>query len=44
VAWHISRNKEFHKAEMDSLRHDLSKVEGVLTGFDKSLEIMKKAQ
>lgn len=35
---------EVHSAEMDCMKHDLSRVEGVLAGFDKSLEGLKKAQ
>ena len=40
----LVENKEVQKAEMDNMKHDLSRVEGVLAGFDKSLEILKKAQ
>ncbi|MDA8235349.1 MAG: hypothetical protein M0Z31_11205 [Clostridia bacterium] len=40
----LIENKEFQKAEMDRLEHKINTVEGVLTGFDKSLDTLKKAQ
>ena len=40
----LFENKEFQKAEMDNLKYEVSKVEGVLKGFDKSMELFRKAQ
>lgn len=40
----LVENKEIQKAEIDSLNLRVSKVEGVLTGFERSLEGMQKAQ
>lgn len=40
----LVENKEVQKAEMDNVKNDLARVEGVLVGFDKSLDVMKKAQ
>lgn len=40
----LVENKEVHKAEIDNVKNDLARVEGVLVGFDKSLDAMKKAQ
>ena len=39
----LVENKEVQRAEMDNVKHELAKVEGVLTGFDKSLDLLKKA-
>lgn len=40
----LVENKEIHKAEMDSLKVDVAKVTGVLKGFEKSLDLLKKAE
>lgn len=40
----LSENKEMQKAELDSLKHELTRVSGVLKGFDNSLELLKKAE
>jgi len=37
-------SSEFHKAEVDRMDNKVALIEGVLQGFDKSLEILKKAQ
>lgn len=40
----LVENKEVQKAEMDSLKHDVVRVTGVLKGFDNSLDLLKKAE
>lgn len=40
----LVENKDVQKAEMDNLQHKVTAVEGVLQGFDKSLEKLTKAQ
>lgn len=40
----ILENKEIQKAEMDNLKMDVTKVTGVLKGFDDSLDLLKKAE
>ena len=40
----ILENKEIQKAEMDNLKMGVTKVTGVLKGFDDSLDLLKKAE
>ncbi len=40
----LVESNEVHRAEMDNINNHLARVEGVLAGFDKSLEPLRKAQ